>query len=70
MRALELVTPAGEVLACGADRHPDVFAAARVGLGALGVVTAVTLQAEPAFALRAVEGPGTLTAALERLRRS
>ena len=45
--------------------HPDVFAAARIGLGALGVVTAVTLQAVPAFALRAVEGPGTLTAALE-----
>ena len=64
VRALELVTPAGEVLSCSADRHPDVFAAARVGLGALGVVTEVTLQAEPAFALRAVEGPGTLTAAL------
>jgi L-gulonolactone oxidase len=65
VRALELVTPAGEVLRCDTDRHPDVFAAARVGLGALGVVTAVTLQAVPAFALRAVEGPGTLTAALE-----
>ena len=65
VRGLELVTPAGEVLDCAADRHPDVFAAARVGLGALGVVTAVTLQAVPAFALRAVEGPGTLTAAIE-----
>jgi FAD/FMN-containing dehydrogenase len=42
-----------------------VFSAARVGLGALGVVTAVTLQAVPAFALQAVEGPGTLTDALE-----
>jgi FAD-linked oxidoreductase len=65
VRALELVTPAGEVLTCDATRRPDVFAAARVGLGALGVVTAVTLQAVPAFALQAVEGPGTLTAALE-----
>ncbi|GAA3180261.1 D-arabinono-1,4-lactone oxidase [Blastococcus jejuensis] len=64
VRGLELVTPDGEVLACSADRSPDVFRAARVGLGALGVVTEVTLQAEPAFALRAVEGPGTLTAAL------
>jgi FAD/FMN-containing dehydrogenase len=36
-----------------------------VGLGALGVVTRVVLQAEPAFALHAVEGPGTLTRALE-----
>jgi FAD-linked oxidoreductase len=65
VRGLELVLPSGEVLACDADRHPEVFAAARVGLGALGVVTAVTLQAVPAFALRAEEGPGTLTAALE-----
>jgi FAD-linked oxidoreductase len=65
VRALELVTPAGELLRCDADRNSDVFSAARVGLGALGVVTAVTLQAVPAFALRAVEGPGTLTAALE-----
>jgi L-gulonolactone oxidase len=65
VRGLELVTPSGEVLACSAEENPDVFDAARVGLGALGVVTEVTLQAEPAFALRAVEGPGTLTAALE-----
>ena len=59
------MTPSGEVLDCDATRHPELFSAARVGLGALGVVTAVTLQAVPAFALRAVEGPGTLTAALE-----
>jgi FAD-linked oxidoreductase len=65
VRALELVTVAGDVLACDAARHPDVLAVARVGLGALGVVTSVTLQAVPAFALRAVEGPGTLTAALD-----
>ena len=65
VRGLQLVTPSGEVLDCDATRHPEVFSAARIGLGALGVVTAVTLQAVPAFALRAVEGPGTLTAAIE-----
>ncbi len=65
VRALELVTPSGEVLACDPGSDPDVFSAARVGLGALGVVTAVTLQAVPAFALRAVEGPGTLTEAVD-----
>ena len=65
VRGLQLVTPSGEVIDCDADRGPDVFSAARIGLGALGVVTSVTLQAVPAFALRAVEGPGTLTAAIE-----
>jgi L-gulonolactone oxidase len=64
LRGLELVTPAGEVLRCDAEHHADVFTAARVGLGALGVLTTVTLQAVPAFALHAVEGPGTLTKAL------
>ncbi|MGY1619376.1 D-arabinono-1,4-lactone oxidase [Geodermatophilus sp. SYSU D00691] len=64
LRGVELVTPAGEVLRCDAGHDADVFSAARVSLGALGVVTAVTLQAVPAFALRAVEGPGTLTRAL------
>src|SRR4051812_31813717 len=64
LRGLELVTPAGEILRCDAEQHADVFTAARVGLGALGVLTSVTLQAVPAFALRAVEGPGTLGRAL------
>jgi L-gulonolactone oxidase len=65
VRELELVTPSGEVLRCDPERDAELFSAARIGLGALGVVTEVTLQAVPAFALRAVEGPGTLTAALE-----
>jgi L-gulonolactone oxidase len=64
VRGLELVTPAGEILRCDAAQHADVLTAGRVGLGALGVLTSVTLQAVPAFALRAVEGPGTLTSAL------
>jgi len=65
VRGLQMVTPSGDVLDCDAHRHADVLSAARIGLGALGVVTAVTLQAVPAFALHAVEGPSTLTAAIE-----
>ncbi|HET9690963.1 MAG TPA: D-arabinono-1,4-lactone oxidase, partial [Acidimicrobiales bacterium] len=52
---LELVTADGRVHTCSADTEPELFAAARVGLGALGVVTAVTLQAVPAFRLHAQE---------------
>lgn len=59
IRALELVTADGTVLRCSADEHPDVFATARVGLGALGVVTAVTLAVEPVFLLTAREEPMT-----------
>jgi len=60
VRALELVTAAGDVLHCSPAEHPDVFSAARIGLGALGVLTTVTLQAVPAFALRAEEGTARL----------
>jgi len=57
IRGLELVVGDGTVVTCSADERPDLFSAARVGLGALGIVTAVTLQCEPAFFLRAEERP-------------
>ncbi|WP_133890165.1 D-arabinono-1,4-lactone oxidase [Streptomyces sp. BK208] len=57
IRALELVTADGSVLTCSADENPDVFAAARIGLGALGVVTAITFAVEPVFLLTAREEP-------------
>ncbi|MFH9742365.1 D-arabinono-1,4-lactone oxidase [Streptomyces roseolus] len=57
IRALELVTADGRTLTCSAERHPEVFAAARIGLGALGVVTAITFAVEPLFLLTAREEP-------------
>ncbi|HEX3815988.1 MAG TPA: D-arabinono-1,4-lactone oxidase [Mycobacteriales bacterium] len=66
VRGLQLVLADGQILDCSADSEPDVFSAARIGLGALGVVSTVTLQAEPAFALRAQERARPLEATLER----
>ncbi len=57
---LTLVTASGEIIRCAADEHADVFNAARVSIGALGVVTEVTLQCVDAFMLRADERPSTL----------
>src|SRR5262249_20562491 len=65
--ALELVLADGRLGGCSADEEPDLFAAARVGLGALGVVTAVTFQVVPAFLLRAREEPMTWDEVLSRL---
>ena len=65
--ALTLVTGTGEVLHCSADEHPDVFAAARVGIGAVGVLVEVTLRCVDAFVLRAHERPAPLDAVLADL---
>ena len=57
---LSLVLADGSVVSCSAAERPDLFAAARVGLGALGVVATVTLRCVPAFSLAAEEGPVVL----------
>ncbi len=59
IRELELVTADGRVMSCSVKENPEVFAAARVGLGALGVVSAVTFAVEPLFLLTAREEPMT-----------
>ncbi|MFP3987448.1 D-arabinono-1,4-lactone oxidase [Streptomyces sp. E11-3] len=57
IRGLELVTADGSVLRCSAKENPEVFAAARIGIGALGIVTAITFAVEPLFLLTAREAP-------------
>ncbi len=54
---LELVTGDGTVLTADRTHNPDVLDAARVGLGALGVLTLVTFDVEPLFVLEAHETP-------------
>jgi L-gulonolactone oxidase len=57
IKGLELVTADGSVLTCSEKENPEVFAAARMGLGALGLVTAITFAVEPVFLLTAREEP-------------
>jgi FAD-linked oxidoreductase len=54
---LELVTGTGELLRATPDEHADVLDVARVGLGALGVLTTITFRVEPLFVLEAEEQP-------------
>ncbi|MGI8667256.1 MAG: D-arabinono-1,4-lactone oxidase [Jatrophihabitans sp.] len=67
VRALELITADGEILQCSPQQSGELFAAARIGLGALGIITAVTLQCEPAFVLHAAEAPADYDDLLEVL---
>jgi L-gulonolactone oxidase len=62
---LRLVTGDGSVVSASAEENADLFQAARVGLGALGALSHVTLQAVPAFNLRAVEEPMRMDAVLD-----
>jgi L-gulono-1,4-lactone dehydrogenase len=63
---LTLMLADGSTLACSAEREPEVFRAARVGLGALGAIVEVTLRCVPAFTLRGVDAPAPLARTLER----
>ncbi len=64
--ALELVTADGELVEV-TDGDPDLLAAARVGLGSLGVIYSVTVRTVPAFTLDRVDSPKPLDHVLSRL---
>ena len=67
IRAVRLVLADGSVVECSPTQDPELFQAARLGLGALGVVTEITVAVVPAFLLRAAEKPEALGAVLESL---
>jgi FAD-linked oxidoreductase len=48
---LTLATPGGELIECSAARNRPLFQAARASLGALGIVTRLRLQNQPAYRL-------------------
>ena len=66
VEALELVLADGSVVSCSATSRPELFAAARIGVGALGVITTVTLRCVPSFMLLADERPVPVEEVLEQ----
>ncbi|HQG69528.1 MAG TPA: D-arabinono-1,4-lactone oxidase, partial [Rhodoglobus sp.] len=64
IRAVTLVTAAGEVLKVSETENPDLLPAAVLGLGALGVVVDLTIECVPTFVLHAVERPEPLETVL------
>ncbi|MDA2805242.1 D-arabinono-1,4-lactone oxidase [Nocardiopsis suaedae] len=51
VRALEMVGPQGDLVEMSRETHPDTFPGAVVALGALGIVTRMTLDVEPSYAV-------------------
>jgi len=66
VEALELVLADGSLVTCSASSRAELFAAARIGLGALGVITTVTLRCGPSFHLAADERPVPVEEVLEQ----
>ncbi len=52
VNALEFVTASGDTLKLSRDRDGERFRGAVVGLGALGVITSVTLDIQPTYKMR------------------
>lgn len=51
IEGITLVTADGELLECSPAQHPDIFKAAQVSLGTLGVIASVKLRVVPAKVL-------------------
>jgi L-gulonolactone oxidase len=64
---LTLVLGDGSVLECSADKDPEAFKAAQVSLGALGVISTVTLRGVPAYNVRSVQQPTRVDELLDSL---
>jgi FAD/FMN-containing dehydrogenase len=65
--SLRLVLTSGEVVECSAERDADLWRAARVSFGALGVVSAARLRLLPAYRLHERTRRQSLAETLERL---
>lgn len=65
--ALTLVLASGEIVECSAAQRPELFQAARAGLGVIGVIAAVTVQCEPSFRLHSAEFNESLEPLVEGL---
>ncbi len=65
IRGMRVVTATGEIVDCSAEQNPELFHVARVGLGAFGIISEITIEVEPAFNLHAIEGPRPLIDVLD-----
>src|SRR3546814_18702774 len=54
---VRLIAGDGSVIDCTATENPELLAAAKVGLGAMGILSTVTIHAVRAFRLHAIEAP-------------
>ena len=67
LESVELMTAEGDLVELSPGSDEQAWRAARVSIGALGIITAITLRAVPAFTLRGVDRPMALDEVTQRL---
>ncbi|MGW0044635.1 D-arabinono-1,4-lactone oxidase [Rhodococcus sp. NPDC003348] len=67
IRAMQLVLADGAIVDCSAEENAELFHAARLGLGAVGVIAKLTLQCANAYMMRAVEAPARFSETMANL---
>ncbi|HEY6331133.1 MAG TPA: D-arabinono-1,4-lactone oxidase [Blastocatellia bacterium] len=67
VEGLTLLTGAGDIIHCSPDENPELFKAAQVSFGALGIIVQVTLRLEPTYRLRRESRRATLNECLTNL---
>ena len=65
--ALRIVLADSSIVECSANVNADLFSCARVGLGALGLISTVTLKVVSAFNLAVIEEPMRVDDVLQNL---
>jgi len=65
--SMELALEDGSIVEMSEESDADAWRAGRVSIGALGIVTAITMKTVPAFNLHAVDRPQPLPEVLENL---
>ena len=65
--ALRVVLADSSIVDCSANVNAELFSCARVGLGAIGLISTVTLKVVPAFNLAVIEEPMRLDEVLQNL---
>jgi FAD-linked oxidoreductase len=66
---ITLVTAKGDVVVCSENQNQEIFKAAQVAMGSLGIVVKVKLQLIPAYKLKYVREKGTFDDCLANLEK-
>ena len=66
---ITLLTAKGEIIICSENSNKDIFKAAQVSLGALGIITKIKLQLVPAYKLKYIKRKASLDDCLTNIEK-